>query len=174
MVLAKTTLKGALRLDFTGSVAGFHQLDSFSDQVVSLIRNNSGPKVLIVIDRGFGLPKSSPHLVADHLNLTGGNPLTGPNDPCGERFPSVNDIYVTDVPVGLPTGIAAGLRNGLVPSDEALKLIRSLGADFYCYNLVPTMIVAAHARYRVLGILVPEGEKLDSTILSVLESGGGN
>ena len=172
MVLSKVNLKESKRIDFTGTVSSFEQFKSYGDEVVSLVRNSQGPKVLVVIDRGFACEKSTPYVVRDHLNLTGTNPLVGPNDPLGERFPSVNDIYVTDVLSGLPIGIAAGLQPGIVPSPDELKLIRSLGGDFYCYHLVPTMIVAAHARWRVLGIVLPEGAKLDSAILNVLDNGG--
>ncbi len=174
MGLSMIELKQAKRIDFTGSVAGFEHPRSYDDQVLSSIRNSRGVKTLIVIDRGFALRKLVPYVVQDHLNLSGSNPLVGPNDPAGERFPSVNDIYITDLLSALPRGIAAGLRPGVVPSADQLNLIRSLGADFYCYNLVPTMIVAAHAQWRVLGIVVLEGVALDAQLLDVLQNGGGN
>src|SRR5277367_3583649 len=133
MVLSKINLKEAKRIDFTGTVAGCEQFQSYGDQVVSFIRNSRGPKILLVIDRGFAFGKAVPHVVRDHLNLTGFNPLVGPNDSCGERFPAVNDIYLTDLLPGVPLAVAAGLKPGTVPSDDELALIRSLGADVYCY-----------------------------------------
>ncbi len=167
MQATKINLKQALRIDFTGKLGGFKQFRSFGPDIVSLIRTPSEAQTLIVIDYGYGI--KAPHLVRDHLNLTGTNPLIGPNDPCGERFPSVNDIYVVDDSVAC--GIAAGLKPGIKPSGDDVALMESLGADFYCFNLVPTMIVAAHSRYRVLAILVPEGFDADqvSALIKKLE-----
>ncbi len=173
MAFTAVSLKGARRIDYSGGADGFERFDSFGDRVVNLLRTSTGSKVLVVIDGGFGFANAAPHVVRDHLNLTGGNPLVGPNDSCGERFPSVNDIYVTDLVRSLPTGVAAGLKPGVVPSDKELEFIREMGADFCCYNLVPTMIVAAHAGWRVLGIVVPEGERLDASVLAVLNDAGG-
>jgi purine-nucleoside phosphorylase len=114
--------------------------------------------------------QEAPHVVRDHLNLTGTNPLVGPNDPCGERFPSVNDVYITDLCPNLPRGVAAGLVGGVFPTREEMEFLRSLGADFCCYNLVPTMIVAAHAGLKVLGLVVPEGVEVNPVLDVVLGS----
>lgn len=169
MVKSRVSFKESRRIDFTGNVSGAEHFESFGEGVISLVRNN----VLVVIDRGFGFENPVPHIVTDHLNLTGSNPLVGPNHPAGERFPGVNDIYVTDQFPGLPRGVAAGLKPGVVPTEDELKLIKQLGADFCCYNLVPTMLVAAHLRWKVLGIVVPEGVVLEPSVLSVLGNGGG-
>jgi hypothetical protein len=159
MQTSTTRLAEGLRLDFTGEVSGFKQLSAFSDEVIGLIRNATGPKLLTVLDRGYGFAKPQPHVVRDHLNMTGFNPLVGPNDSCGERFPAVNEIYLTDLPGDFPLAIVAGLKPGVTPSAEDLQFIKSMGAEFYCYNLVPTMIVAAHAGWKVAAIVIPEGVK---------------
>lgn len=169
MPVIELDLRKARKIDFTNTVPGFQSFDSCGDEVLRLVRH-AGAETVIAIDRGYEI--EAPHLVTDHLNLTGHNPLVGPNDPCGERFPSVNDIYVTDILPELPRGVAAGLKPGVQPSPEDLKVIKSLGADFYCYNLVPTMIVAAHARLRVLGIVVPENWAGEVSLLSFLTGGG--
>jgi purine-nucleoside phosphorylase len=173
MVLSKLSLKDSIRIDFTGTVAGFDQYRAYGDEIVGLVRRDDAPSILIVIDRGFGMQKPVAHIVRDHLNLTGFSPLVGPNDPCGERFPSVNDIYITDLLPELPRAVAAGLKPQVVPSAQEAELAKSLGADLFCYNLVPVMIVAAHAKRRVLGIILPEGCELDPKILESLEIGGG-
>jgi len=157
MVTSQISLKGASRIDFTGQLPDFTHYPAFSSDVISLIRKGVGSRVLVVIDVGWGFGKAVPHKVRDHMNLTGSNPLVGPNDSCGERFPSVNSVYLSDFLPELPAGVLAGLKPGVVPSADDLSLMRSLGADFYSYNLVPTMIVAAHAGFKVLGVVIPEG-----------------
>ncbi|MBS1998871.1 MAG: hypothetical protein JSS86_21245, partial [Cyanobacteria bacterium SZAS LIN-2] len=161
-------LRYARRLDFTGTVGDFDQFESFGQPVIDLLRTEGRSPLVIVIDHGYGFAGDhvQPHIVLDHLNLTGDNPLVGPNNPIGQRFPVVNDIYVgaADImdqeetwsignPLGkLRNGIAAGVKHGLKLNEDELSTCRNLGAHFYCYNLVPTMIVAAHAGLKVLGL----------------------
>lgn len=166
--MAKVTRQDIECVDFTRDAEGFHHLSGFDERVISLIRQGTGKKVLVVVDRGFCLPKEAPHIVLDHLNLSGTNPLVGPNDSCGERFPSVNNVYITDVCPNLPRVVVAGLKPGVFPTREEMSFIASLGAQCCCYNLVPTMIVAAHAGWKVLGIVVPEAAKLQPVMEEVL------
>ena len=168
---ALMSLNNTTIIDFTGTHEGASRFSTFGTDVISLIRSSSGTKVLVVIDRGYELPNVAPYVVRDHLNLTGNNPLVGINDPCGERFPSVNNVYITDACPHLSSGVAAGLKLGVVPTSEEMSFMRSLGADFYCYNLVPTMIVAAHAGWRVLGIVLPEGTDVQPVLKDVLQLG---
>lgn len=143
-------------IDFSGTVQGSKQFDKFSDEVVKLIRN-SEEKVFVIVDKGTGFKKAEPFIVSDHINLTGGNPLVGPNDPCGERFPAVQDVYMTEKANGISVGIAAGLKPGYAPSEKDLELLRTFGCEVCCYNLVPAMIIAAHSHKRVVGLVVPDG-----------------
>jgi hypothetical protein len=173
----------AIKIDFASRMPGYKQSKQFDKEIVDLIRKGSGSKTVVVIDTGYQLPNNAPHIVRDHLNFTGYNPLVGPNHECGERFPIVNGIYLSAIDMldpnrtlplsdpfsKLPTGIAAGLKANVEPSKEELELIQKLGGDFYCYNLVPTMIVAAHAGLKVFGLLVPPGATIDSSIESHLK-----
>lgn len=174
----------AIKLDFAGtSLPGYTRAEKVDQETIDLIRKGSASKTVVIVDTGYGLPDDAPHIVRDHLNFTGNNPLVGPNHECGERFPIVNGIYLTAVEMldpkktlplsdpftKLPTGIAAGLKPATKPTGEELQLIKKLGGDFYCYNLVPAMIVAAHAGLKVFGLLVPPGAKLDASITSHLK-----
>ena len=177
-------LRHAKRIDFTGEIADFDHFDSFDQKVIDLIRGEKRSDVVIIIDRGFGFAGGHirPHIIVDHINLTGDNPLVGPNNPIGQRFPVVNDIYISAAdtmdqeetwamghPMGkLRNGIAAGVKSGLKLSDEELATVHTLGAGLYCYNLVPAMIVAAHAGLKVLGLVVPEGSKLERETLMAI------
>jgi hypothetical protein len=170
-------LRYAKRIDFTGDIEGYDNFDQFGPAVVELLRSESRSDVAIIVDRGYGFSSDhiQPHLIVDHINLSGDNPLVGPNNPIGQRFPVVNNIYISAAdtmdqeetwamgnPLGkLRNGIAAGVKQGLTLSEEDLKTIYKLGAGLYCYNLVPAMIVAAHAGLKVLGLVVPEGQQLN-------------
>ncbi|MBS2003949.1 MAG: hypothetical protein JST44_20765 [Cyanobacteria bacterium SZAS LIN-5] len=168
-------LKGAKLIDFTGKVVGAQQFDRFTDEVTSAVRNHKGTRVAVVIDPGFGFTAEAPHLVSDHINLTGSNPLLGPNDACGERFPVVNDIYLVEEMPGkiLPAiqrGVLGGLKQGVVPDAAETAKLKSLGAEFFSYNLAQTMIVAAHSGWKVIGIVVPSRLPLDGALMNEIKS----
>ena len=161
--------KKTMVIDFTGKVESVHQSQSFDEQLMQDVRGfaaDNEDAVFVLVDTGFGGNLSEVSVIADHLNLTGDNPLAGPNHPIGERFPVVNNVYCSlnelKDSLGLEgangsssTGIiVAGVKPGVVPTDEEIALISKLGADFYCYNLVPAALVAAHARKKVGAILV--------------------
>lgn len=177
-------LRHARRLDFTGEIADFDGFDCYGQPVADFLRTEARSPLVIVIDHGYGFSGNNmqTHLVVDHLNLSGDNPLVGPNNPIGQRFPVVNNIYVSAAdmmdqeetwsignPLGkLRSGVAAGVKAGQKLNDGQLQTCYSLGANFYCYNLVPTMIVAAHAGLKVLGLVVPEGQILDPKVLMAI------
>ncbi|HND06562.1 MAG TPA: hypothetical protein PL012_12825 [Candidatus Obscuribacter sp.] len=177
-------LRHAKLIDFTGELGQFKQYSGFTPEVVTELRNKEKAEVAIIVDRAYcqGLGENVPYLVSDHLNLTGDNPLVGPNNPVGERFPVVNNIYLGAAdtmdqeetwaignPLGkFATGVAAGLKAGVVPGGEEIKFLRELGVSLYCYNLVPAMLVAAHAGLKVIGIALPQGESLSKDVLACL------
>ena len=102
-------------------------------------------------------------LIADHINLSGDNPLTGPNlDRFGARFPPMVDAYdpsyrLAALEAGERTGVA--LREGVYimlsgPSYETraeLRMLRTLGGDAVGMSTAHEAIVARHAERRVLG-----------------------
>lgn len=170
---ASAKLDGVSCIDFTDSIASFNRFLCFDEEVIDFIRDLAkdpkGPRTILVVDHGFGFETDAPHIVSDHLNLTGDNPLVGPNDPCGQRFPILKDTYISNLLPDLHRGVAVGLKQGVLPSQEEVSMIRFLGGDFCCYNLVPAMIVAAHAGIRVVGVVVPEAYDT-SLLVPALES----
>ena len=105
-------------------------------------------------------------LVTDHLNLSGDNPLLGPNvDSLGPRFPALADAYDSELARRAREAAAATgttLHEGVYimlagPSYETraeLRMLRGLGADAVGMSTVPEVIVARHAGVRVLTISV--------------------
>ncbi len=169
MEATKSDLRGAPIIDFTGTASGVTSMKCFDDDFIAIIRSDKRPTAVVIIDRAVGLPIHRSVVVQDHLNLTGTSPLCGANDPCGERFPVLQGIYVHDALPDLPRVLVAGLKHGIRPDKEETKLITDLGADVCCYNVVPAMIVAAHARCQVLAILIPEGSPLPDSLLQEIK-----
>jgi hypothetical protein len=163
----QSKVKGATLVDFTGTLSEGRQMSAFGKDFIDLVRSADCADLLIVVDRGYGL--KSPAVVKDHLNLTGTNPLVGPNDPIGDRFPVIQGIYVDEYFSELPRTILAGLAPGQRPDEEELKLMRHFGADSYSYNAVPAMLVVAHARRKVLALVVPEGGELSPDVVAKLQ-----
>ena len=101
-------------------------------------------------------------LITDHINLSGDNPLLGPNlDRFGARFPPLTDAYDPALRTGaLEAAERAGvaLREGVYimlsgPSYETraeMRMLRMLGADAVGMSTAHEVIVARHAKRRVV------------------------
>lgn len=175
-------LRHAKRIDFTESLEDFEAFPEFSQEVTDYIRVKDKAELAIIVDRGYGFKTQAVHLVADHINLSGHNPLVGPNDENGPRFPVVNHVYLCAADLinqeetwsignpleKLPTGIAAGIKPGVKLNSQEWEHLTQLGANFYCHNLVQSMLVAAHKGLPVVGLVVPEGETVSDKILMCL------
>jgi xanthosine phosphorylase len=102
--------------------------------------------------------------IADHINLLGVNPLTGPNDDAvGPRFPSLRDAYDPELRAQLHAAARAlgvELAEGVYlatagPSFETpaeIRAFRTLGADAVGMSTVPEVILARHAGLRVAAV----------------------
>jgi len=103
-------------------------------------------------------------LITDHLNLTGDNPLSGPNiDELGPRFPAMTDAYDPELQVlarqvaeeqGQPMreGVYAGLLGPTFETPAEVRMLRTMGADAVGMSTVHEVIAARHAGMRVLGM----------------------
>lgn len=103
-------------------------------------------------------------LISDHINLSGDNPLIGPNlDAFGPRFPDMSDLYTASLRLAIKQaaekeGIA--LREGVYgmysgPNYETpaeIRMYRTLGADTVGMSTVPEALVAGHCGLKVVGI----------------------
>ncbi len=127
-----------------------------------------GVRVLILTNAAGGINPAFTAgmlmLIDDHINLMGGNPLTGPNDErFGPRFPDMTDVYAPRLR-GLAdaTARAAGIRLGHGvyvalhgPSYETpaeIRFLRTIGADAVGMSTVPEAVAARHMGMEVLGI----------------------
>jgi len=103
-------------------------------------------------------------LISDHINLTGANPLVGPNDDAlGPRFPDMTEVYSasqremarkTAASLGwkLQEGVYAGLLGPCYETPAEIRYLRAIGADLVGMSTVLEAIAAVHAGMKVLGI----------------------
>lgn len=103
-------------------------------------------------------------LMTDHINLSGDNPLFGPNvEALGPRFPALTDAYDPDLAararaaaertgVPLHEGVYVMLSGPTYETRAELRMLRQLGADAVGMSTVLEVIVARHAGVRVLAI----------------------
>ena len=140
------------------------------DQVVFPIRvlARMGVKTLFLTNAAGGLdPKMSPGdfmLIEDHINLTGWNPLVGPNwNELGPRFPDMSRPYDSEllekmsgklarVGASHTKGVYLGLTGPTYETPAEVRLYQKMGAQAVGMSTVPETIVAHHAGMRVGGI----------------------
>lgn len=136
-----------------------------------------GVETVVLTNAAGGLnPQFDPGdvmLISDHLNLSGDNPLLGPNlDRFGPRFPPLTDAYdpalrTAAQAAGERTGVA--LREGVYvmlsgPAYETraeMRMLRSLGADAVGMSTAHETIVARHAGARVMGFSLISNKATD-------------
>jgi purine-nucleoside phosphorylase len=137
---------------------------TFAIRVLGLL----GVKVLILTNAAGGVNTAftagALMLIDDHINLTGHNPLAGPNDDrFGPRFPDMSNVYsprlraiavdaARDADVALARGVYAALHGPSYETPAEIRFLRTIGADAVGMSTVPEAIVARHMGIEVLGI----------------------
>jgi purine-nucleoside phosphorylase len=154
-----------------------------------------GIKTLIVTNAAGAInPEYHPGdimLLRDHISLIamgGLNPLRGPNiDEFGERFPDMSQPYdlallnlayrvAVERKVEVQKGVYVCLAGPSFESPADLRFLKVIGADAVGMSTVPEVIVARHARIKVLGISgISNKANLDGSTITtheeVLEAG---
>jgi len=119
------------------------------------------------------IPERGVVLIADHVNLTGNNPLVGSNDDrIGPRFSSMTEPYdlrlldraersALEGGITAPRCVFAGI--GASPTPAECRYLAYSGADIYGFGIISDTITAQHAGLPVIAAAdvvarrIPEG-----------------
>lgn len=163
-------IKGHAAVVFQGR---FHLYEGYHPREVVLpirVMQALGAGVFIVTNAAGGLnPAFRPGDImrmTDHINLTGENPLVGPNESTwGIRFPDMSCVY--DPVLGeraqaaaeslgwtLRRGVYAGLKGPSLETPAEIRFLTTIGADAVGLSTVQEVIAAVHAGMRILGLSV--------------------
>lgn len=106
-----------------------------------------------------GLVVGRPVLIADHLNLTGHNPLVGPPPPVGPRFVDLTECWSArlravahDIDPTLAEGVYAAFLGPSYETPAEVRMARALGADLVGMSTVLEAIAARQLGAEVLGL----------------------
>jgi purine-nucleoside phosphorylase len=148
----------------------FHGYEGYGPETVSFpvrVLKELGVQTLIVTNAAGGINENYQvgdlMVIRDHLNLTGRNPLIGPNDSSlGVRFPDMSEAYSKRLralahevaerqELRLQEGVYAGLLGPSYETPAEIRMLRILGGDAVGMSTVPEVIVARHSGIEVLG-----------------------
>ena len=149
----------------------FHAYEGYALTDVTLpvrVMQQMGVHTLIVTNAAGGVNTSFSAgdlmLITDFINLSGTNPLTGPNAAeFGPRFPDMSYAYDRDLRthalqiakksgITLQQGVYCWFNGPNYETPAEIRMARVLGADAVGMSTAPETIVARHGGMRVLGI----------------------
>jgi len=149
----------------------FHFYEGYSIQEVTYpvrVMKKLGVETLIVTNAAGGTNSKFEAgdlvLISDHINLTGTNPLIGPNyDEFGPRFPDMTEAYAPELRktaeeagdeqgIPLKDGVYGGLAGPSYETPAEINYLKTIGVDMVGMSTVAEVIVARHAGIKVLGI----------------------
>jgi purine-nucleoside phosphorylase len=132
------------------------------------VMQEMGVRRLVVTNAAGGLNptflKGDVMVITDHINLTGENPLTGPNPAAwGPRFPDMTQAYDRGLialsetaarTAGIPIrrGVYIGLKGPSLETPAETRFLKASGADAVGFSTVLEVIAAVHAGMQVLGL----------------------
>jgi inosine/guanosine/xanthosine phosphorylase family protein len=139
-----------------------------------LLFRRLGARVVILTNASGGLNPDwgagTLMAITDHLNLTGANPLIGPNaDSMGPRFPDLTDAWsprlreqlraaATAEGVRLEEGVYVGLSGPNYETPAEVRMYRQLGGDAIGMSTVMECIAARWAGLEVCGVSIIANE----------------
>lgn len=148
----------------------FHAYEGHSAEVTALpvrVFAGLGVRTLLLTNAAGGIRRTfkagTLMLLADHLNLTGRNPLVGPVRAGEERFPDMTDPYdralrelaravAVERDVRLEEGVYAGLLGPTYETPAEVRMLEKLGADAVGMSTVLEVIAARAQGMRCLAI----------------------
>lgn len=149
----------------------FHYYEGYTMEEVTFpvrVMKSLGVESLVVTNACGGMNEAfrpgDLMVITDHLNMTGTNPLIGPNEEeLGPRFPDMSKAYCDSFielaeqvarkeQIRIQKGVYAGITGPSYMTGAELTMLRHLGADAIGMSTVPEVIVANHAGLKVLGI----------------------
>ncbi|NWH05941.1 purine-nucleoside phosphorylase [Desulfobacter latus] len=166
--LVQGRLNGRDILVFQGRL---HLYEGYSPQLVTFpvrLLQALGVPMLILTNAAGGINldyhAGDIMLIRDHINLTGENPLAGPNeDAFGLRFPDMTRVYDPDLGrraigvaaqenIQLHSGIYAGLSGPSLETPAETRFLKIIGADAVGFSTVMEAIAGVHADMKILGL----------------------
>lgn len=149
----------------------FHYYEGYSMQEVTFpvrVMKTLGIDLIIITNACGGMNKAFKPgdllIITDHINMTGQNPLIGPNiDELGPRFPDMSHAYTPEyisfveqigekLGISLQKGVYVGVSGPTYMSGAELVMLRKIGGDVIGMSTVPEVIVARHAGMKIIGI----------------------
>lgn len=148
-----------------------HLYEGYSPQEVTFpirVMQELGVKTLILTNAAGGLnltfAAGDIMIIRDHINLTGANPLMGPNEESwGVRFPDMTRAYDATLAalaenagrknrLNLKSGVYVGLKGPSLETPAEIRFLKKIGADAVGLSTVQEVIAAVHAGMKVLGL----------------------
>ncbi len=149
----------------------FHLYEGYTPQEVTFpirLMQELNIKTLILSNAagGINLNFSSGDimLIRDHINLTGQNPLVGPEEPAwGIRFPDMTRVYDKDLmdlarqsaannDIILREGVYTGLLGPSLETPGETRFLKVIGGDAVGFSTIMEAIAGVHAGMRILGL----------------------
>jgi purine-nucleoside phosphorylase len=148
-----------------------HAYEAYSAQEVAFpvrVLGSLGVKTLLVTNAAGAVNTAfrpgELMVITDHLNLTGMNPLIGPEEKeLGPRFPDMTEAYTPKlqalcqsaalrIGLNIRKGVYAGLLGPSYETPAEIRMLRTLGADAVGMSTVIEVIAANQTGMKVLGI----------------------
>jgi purine-nucleoside phosphorylase len=168
----------------------FHLYEGYSPEEVTFpirVMQELGVKNLILSNAAGGInlnfSAGDIMIIKDHINLTGKNPLIGPNeDAWGIRFPDMTEVYdlaFIDLAkkialrhkIPVQTGVYAGLNGPSLETPAETRHLKAIGSDAVGFSTVMEAITGVHAGMKILGIsLITNINDPDAPQKTTLES----
>jgi len=161
------TINGVPTIAFQGRAHLYEGVDLDQIRVPVRALKAAGAEILVLTNAAGSLRADlgpgQLMLIEDHINLTGVNVLSGPNDDeLGPRFPSLRDAYdpglrkqaaiaAADLGIALTEGVYIAVRGPSFETPAEIRAFHTMGADAVGMSTVHETTVARHCGLKVAG-----------------------